>query len=101
MTVWCAISRIGIISPWFFEENERVVIVNSVRYVSMIEFFLPKLAEMDVGKVWFQQDGVTVHTEGRSMNLSWEHFPKWLVSLRGDLQWSTKSPDLVPCDFFL
>ena len=23
VTVWCALSRVGIIGPWFFEENER------------------------------------------------------------------------------
>ena len=102
VSVWCAISRIGIIGPWFFEENERAVTVNSERYVSMIvDFFLPKLKEMNVGEVWFQQDGATAHTARRSMNILREHFPERLISLRGDLQWPARSPDLAPCDFFL
>lgn len=102
VTVWCAISRIGIIGPWFFEENEKAVTVNSERYVSMIvDFFLPKLEEMNVGEVWFQQDGATAHTARRSMNILREYFPERLISLRGDLQWPARSPDLAPCDFFL
>ena len=43
-TVWCAISRIGIIGPYFFDEDDRAVAVNSERYVTMIqEFFAPVL----------------------------------------------------------
>ena len=39
--------RVGIIDPWFLEENERAVSVTSDHYVHMIqEFFLPKLNEM-------------------------------------------------------
>jgi len=28
-------------------------------------------------------------------------FPSRLVSLRGDIGWPARSPDLTPCDFFL
>jgi hypothetical protein len=52
VTVWYAVFRIDIIGSWFFEENERVVTVNSERCVSMImDFFLLKLEEMNVGEV--------------------------------------------------
>ena len=102
VTVWCAISSVGIIGPYFFEENERTVTVNAARYRKMIEeFFLPHLEEMDVGDVWFQQDGATAHTARASMELLREHFPDRLISLRGDLPWPARSPDLTPCDFFL
>ncbi|KAL1488966.1 hypothetical protein ABEB36_014749 [Hypothenemus hampei] len=102
VTVWCALSRVGIIGPWFFEENERAVSVTSDRYVRMIqEFFLPALNEMDVGNVWFQQDDATAHTAQGSMAILRQHFPTRLISLRGDLQWPARSPDLAPCDFFL
>lgn len=30
-----------------------------------------------------------------------EHFPERLISIRGDLEWPARSPDLSPCDFFL
>lgn len=39
VTVWCAISSAGIIGPWFFEENEVAVTVNSNRYVNMLQVF--------------------------------------------------------------
>ena len=63
------------------------------------EFFLPKLEIMDLGEVWFQQDRATAHTARCSMELSWENFYERLISLRGDLPWSARSPDLAPCDF--
>ena len=102
VTVWCAISSIGIIGPFFFKENERAVTVNAARYRKMIEeFFLPHLEEIDVGDVWFQQDGATAHTARASMELLREHFPSRLISLRGDLPWPARYPDLAPFDFFL
>lgn len=102
VTVWCAISVMGIIGPYFFEENERAVTVNAARYRSMIEeFFIPSLEEMNVRDVWFQQDGATAHTARDSMNLLRQYFPDRLISLRGDLPWPARSPDLTPCDFFL
>ena len=102
VTVWCAMSVMGIIGPYFFEENERAVTVNGARYRNMIEeFFLPSLEEMNVRNVWFQQDGATAHTARDSMNLLRQHFPDRLISLRGDLQWPARSPDLTPCDYFL
>ena len=58
------------------------------------EFFLPHLEEMDVGDEWFQQART-------SMELLREHFPGRLISLRGDLPWPARSPDVAPCDFFL
>ena len=32
VTVWCAISVMGIIGPYFFEENKRAVTVDAARY---------------------------------------------------------------------
>lgn len=102
VTVWCALSRVGIIGPYFFEEDNRTVTVNSERYMAMIEnFFLPSLENMDVGEVWFQQDGATAHTSRISMRLLRETFPGRLISNRGDIPWPARSPDLAPCDFFL
>lgn len=42
-TVWC------VIGPYFFEENERAVTVNSERYGNMIEnFFQLNVGEIDI-----------------------------------------------------
>ena len=102
VTVWCALSRVGIIDPWFFEENEQAVSVTSDRYVNMInECFPPTLNQMGVENVWFQQDGATVHTARASMTVLQQNFPGHLISSRGDLHWPARSLDLSPCDYFL
>ena len=51
--------------------------------------------------VCFQQDGATAHTSRRSLSLLREMFPGHVISLRGDIGWPLRSPDLTPCDFFL
>jgi len=103
VTVWCALSRVGIIGPYFFQQqNGRAVTVNSDRYLTMIrEFFLPALQEMELDNVWFQQDGATAHTARTSMACLREAFPGRLISRYGDLNWPARSPDLTPCDYFL
>lgn len=35
VTVWCAISKFGVIGPYFFEEGGRNTTVNAQRYVSI------------------------------------------------------------------
>ncbi|GBM63572.1 hypothetical protein AVEN_173072-1 [Araneus ventricosus] len=35
------------------------------------------------------------------MDLLIEIFPKRLISLRGNISWPPRSPDLLPCDYFL
>ena len=35
------------------------------------------------------------------MNCLRQMFPGRLISLRGDVNWPARSPDLTPCDFFL
>ena len=95
VTVWCAISRIGIIAPYFFEENYRTAIVTSARYLTMIQdFFLPQ----SEGRRLVSTIGFTAHTARDFLR---DRFPGQLISLRGDLNWPARSPDLVPCDFFL
>lgn len=102
VTVWCAVSEMGIIGPYFFEEGNRAATVNSERYIAMIRnFFAPAFAELNVQNAWFQQDGATAHTSRASLQLLREMFPGRLISLRGDIPWPARSPDLTPCDFFL
>ena len=68
----------------------------------MLENFLrPKLDDLDIEHVWFQQDGATAHTARRSLAVLREMFPGHLISLRGDVGWPARLPDLSPCDFFL
>lgn len=106
VTVWCAIFEFGVWGPYFFEEDGVTATVTSNRYCVMLENFLrPKLNnlfnEYGQNNVWFQQDGATAHTARRSLGILREMFPGHIVSLRGDIGWPPRSPDLSPCDFFL
>ncbi|PNF37887.1 hypothetical protein B7P43_G07408 [Cryptotermes secundus] len=84
VTVWCALSRVGVIGPEMIKN-----------------FFEPALEEMHIGNVWFQQDGAMAHTARASITVLRAKFPGHLISLQGDILWAARSPDLTPCDFFL
>lgn len=105
VTVWCAISELGVWGPYFFEEDGLTVTVNGDRYLDMLNNFLrPQLNNLNDNQrenLWFQQDGATSHTTRRALNLLQEMFPNKVVSLRGDIGWPPRSPDLSPCDYFL
>jgi hypothetical protein len=46
VTVWCTVSSIGVIGPYFFEEGGVTVTVTANRYCDMLENFLrPKIDE--------------------------------------------------------
>ena len=86
VTVWCAISRVGIIGPYFFKDNGRAITVNSERYLSMIQdYFQPALEAMELGGTWFQHDAATAHTARVTMNCLRQMFPGRLISLRSDV----------------
>ena len=97
----------GVLGLYFFEEDDVTVTVNRDRYCAMLQnFFQSQLGEIfndehGADNVWFQQDGATAHTSRRSLSLLREMFPGHVISLRGDIGWPPRSPDLTPCDFFL
>ena len=94
--------RVGIIGPYFFQDNRLAVTVNSERYLTMIQdFFQPALEAMQLADTWFQQDGATAYTARVTMNFLRQMFPGRPISLRGDVNWPARSPDFSPCDFFL
>ena len=103
VTVWCGIGPMGVWGPYFFEEDGKNVSVTSDRYVKMLQDFVrPKHLELEnVGRIWFQQDGATAHTARKSMDCLKEIFGDRVISLRGNVGWPARSPDLSPCDFFL
>ena len=106
VTVWCAMGSFGVCGPYFFKEEGATVTVTSNRYCEMLERFLrPKVAQLLAGyepdDVWFQQDGATSHTSRRSLGILQDMFPSHVISLRGDIGWPPRSPDLNPCNFFL
>ena len=94
VTVWSAVAEFGVWGPCFFEEDGQIVTVTSDRYCHMIETFLrPKINHFVLNheeeEVWFQQDRARAHTARRSMEMLRELFPGRIVSLRGDISWSS------------
>ena len=64
-------------------------------------FLWPELNGMDVEDVWFQQDGATCHSANATMVLLNEKFPGRIISRNSEVNWSPRSCDLTPLDFFL
>ncbi|EFN79524.1 hypothetical protein EAI_06736, partial [Harpegnathos saltator] len=77
VTVWCGFWAGGIIGPFFFKNAAgQAITVNGARYRDMIiQFFVPKLQDMDVDDMWFQQDGATCHTARETIQLLHKSFP--------------------------
>lgn len=103
VTVWCGFWAGGIIGPFFFENaTGEAITVNAARYRDMImRFLVPKLQDVDVNDMWFQQDGATCHTTRETIQLLHESFPGRVISRFGDQNWPPRSCDLTPLDFFL
>jgi len=60
VTVWCGVSKVGIVGPYFFEEGKTAISVILARYVDILNKFLrPELQRRGVNlrEMWFQQDG--------------------------------------------
>ena len=70
-TAWVAISKHGIIGPfWFEDDNERSMTINTERYVQVVGKFWTALGRRrGVIRVlqWFQQDGATPQSSNESL----------------------------------
>jgi hypothetical protein len=66
-------------------------------------FLTPELScrGTELANIWFQQDGATDHTARASTEVFQEMFPGHVISLRGELPWPARSPDLSACNYFL
>ena len=86
-----------------FEEENKAISVTSARYVQMLQSFLKqKLQDIEKNAtVWFQQDGATADYCKKSIYVLRELFPAHLISLRANIGWPARSPDLSPSDYFL
>ena len=77
------------------EENE------DPQNVTMLEDYLwPELDELDITDMWFQQDCATSHTARVTIDLSKGKFGERVISRNGPVEWSPRSCDLTPLDFF-
>ena len=92
-TIWCGLQVGGIIRPYFFKyAANRNVTVNGERYREMISnFFLPKMQELDLHDMWFQQDVETCHTARVRMDLLRGEFGEHFISRSIPVNWSPRS----------
>ncbi len=79
-------------APVFFKTT-----INAERYREIVELFITSL-EPHERYNWFQQDGVTAHTAGETIDFLRSFFGNRLISRP---LWPPRSPDLTPPDFYL
>ena len=97
--MWCGISALGIIGPFFFNET-----VNGESYLKLLqEFVRPQIKEMfgDDHDIYFQQDGAPPHYHLDVRAYLDAVFPDTWIGRRGPTEYPSRSPDLTPMDFFL
>ncbi|GFX14920.1 DUF4817 domain-containing protein [Trichonephila clavipes] len=58
-------------------------------------------SEANPQELWFQQDGATCHTARATIDLLKDTFGDHLISRFGPVNWSPRSCDLTPLDYFL
>ena len=93
--VWCAVSSLKVIGPFFFVES-----VKHGNYLDMLmNFFWPRYYKSNkCNTFYFQQDGAPAHRH--------KEVQLWLSIKLNDKflnkdDWPPRSSDLNPCDFFL
>ncbi|GFW86677.1 transposable element Tc3 transposase [Trichonephila clavipes] len=64
-------------------------------------FFIPELNSLYIQELWFQQDGATCHTARFTIDLLKDTFGDRLISRFRPVNWSPRSCDLTPLDYFL
>lgn len=98
VTVWAALTSKHLIGPYFFDTN-----VNKEKYLSMLqEFLIPQLKQRRIySKSIFHQDGAPPHWGLNVRKFLNEQFPNRWWGRDGPINWSPRSPDLTPLDYFL
>ena len=94
--MWCGFWAGGVIGSYFFDETD------GERYRQMLkEFVWPEIDRLDLGHMWFQQDGATCHTSLETRELIRLKFGERVISKKEEVEWPPRSCDLTPLDFFL
>lgn len=107
VSLWCGLWSIGIIEPYFFEnEYSCAVTINGIYYCEMIIAFLwPQLKTMDfrfdVDEMFLHQNGTTCHVACKTIKLLQQKFHGQMISWKSDHNWPPGSCNLTPCDFYL
>lgn len=99
VNVWCALSRRGVIGPYFFEEPT----VTGATYLRMLtNFLVPHLRRHRMlRRTVFQQDGAPPHFALTVRAFLNNTFPGGWIGREGPIAWPPRSPDLTPLDFYM
>lgn len=99
LNVWAGILGDHVIGPLFIDGT-----LNGVKYLDLLQTqIIPALQQLGInlGDVWFQQDGCPAHNTAPVRECLERHFRNRVISGRGNILWPARSPDLTPADFFL
>jgi hypothetical protein len=95
VNMWFGIMPNRICGPFFFHEST----ITSTVYLDMLEnFVFPQIAE--VYGLIFQQNGAPPHFGAIVRTVLGERFPGRWIGRGGPINWTPRSPDLTPMDFF-
>lgn len=99
VNVWCGIFYDRIVGPYFIEEN-----LNQHVYLDLLEnFVLPFLNTLQPEvrrNIFWQQDGCPAHSSVLVRQWLTDHLGDRWMGRYGPINFSARSPDLTPMDFF-
>lgn len=101
VTVWAAMSRFGILGPYFFPDDATVNWESYLMLLGEFEFDLRSKFPAAFQQVVFQQDGAPPHWKLEVRAWLNHHFPRWIGRDSPYARWPPRSPDLTPSDYFL
>lgn len=97
---WCAIKNNRVLCYYIRENN-----LNSEGYLSILrenlEEALDNLPLNQRNRVYYQQDGASIHNAHQVRNYLNENFENQWIGTFGPIRWPPRSPDMTPLDFFL
>ena len=102
VNIWLAVTTKHIVGPYFFEEDDVTVTINTARYIKMLkESFLPDLRRQryTLRDTYFQHDNATPHTANATLDYLESKFQKEKIISKS--LWPPRSPDITPLDFFV
>ena len=97
ITVWCGIQASGVLDPYYLD-NETV---RGADYYELLNTYLRSSRPSFPRNYLFQQDGAPPHTINVVRPLLDSLLPDPWIGKHGPYNWSARSPDLSPPDFFL
>ena len=98
--VWLGFTGAGdVLGPYFVQGT-----LNTREYLRIVRYNVVQrdllALVVDMGQLWWQQDGAPAHTSDNAMRYLQGQSPGKVIIRRGDVSWPPRSPDLAVSDFF-